>query len=498
MNRPHPSSPPGAASRYTISHEIASGGMATVYAGRLAGPGGFSRPVAIKRPHAHVAKHPEFRAMLLDEGRLAASISHPNVVSTLDVVADGDDLFLVMEYVPGRTLSELQRLARKRGETVPLAVTVSVIHGVLLGLSAVHDARDEHGAPLGIVHRDISPQNILVGRDGVARLLDFGVAKAAGRLQVTRAGEIKGKIAYMAPEQMQGRATAASDLYSVSVVLWEALTGQRLFTGTDDVEVFANALTARVAAPSQRSLSTAARDPEVWEKLDTLVLRGLSRNPDGRFPSASEMAAALEGCTPPATAAEVRAWLESVDDPPKPADAEGASTSSGITVAEAHVVPPAETVTEPAPEAPPARVSEKVLASVAAVVNAPRAVPAVVRASTVTAPRTSRGRRVVMVGLAVVAAALISTLAVWRSTSEVASAAATSTSALGGGSSPSPPSALPVAASGASSAPAASSEATKEPPRRRDVPGPRSGADRRRAPGSAPAIDVSHAIDARH
>src|ERR1700735_1503338 len=135
MNRPTSTH----AARYTITREIASGGMATVYLGRLAGPGGFSRPVAIKRPHPRVARHPEFRAMLLDEGRLAASISHPNVVSTLDVVAEGDDLFLVMEYVPGRTLAEILRAARRRPETPPPAIVGAVLHGVLLGLSAVRE-----------------------------------------------------------------------------------------------------------------------------------------------------------------------------------------------------------------------------------------------------------------------------------------------------------------------------------------------------------------------
>src|SRR5271170_7108209 len=152
------------AARYTISREIAAGGMATVYLGRLAGPGGFSRPVAIKRPHPHVARHPDFRAMLLDEGRLAASISHPNVVSTLDVVADGDDLFLVMEYVPGETLAQIQRAVQKENDRVPPPIACAILHDVLQGLWAVHSARDERGESLDIVHRDISPQNILVGR----------------------------------------------------------------------------------------------------------------------------------------------------------------------------------------------------------------------------------------------------------------------------------------------------------------------------------------------
>jgi serine/threonine protein kinase len=315
MNRPVALSPPTPTSRYTITREIASGGMATVYLGRLAGPGGFSRSVAIKRPHAHVARHPEFRAMLLDEGRLAASISHPNVVSTLDVVAEGDDLFLVMEYIPGETLAQIQRVVRRRGEAIPPAIACAILRGVLHGLWAVHSARDELGAPLGIVHRDISPQNILVGKDGVARILDFGVAKAAGRLQVTREGQLKGKIAYMAPEQMQGNVTSRTDVYAASIVLWEALTARRLFSGDDDVEIFSKALTARVEPPSKYARTSSPRalderDTVGWVKLDAAVLRGLARNPAERFASAQEMASALEECVEPATVAEVSAWLE--------------------------------------------------------------------------------------------------------------------------------------------------------------------------------------------
>ena len=319
--------------------------MATVYLGRLAGPGGFSRLVAIKRAHAHVARHPEFRAMLLDEGRLAASISHPNVVSTLDVVAEGDDLFLVMEYIPGETLAQIQRFLRERGELMPPSIACAILRGVLLGLWAVHSARDDNGEPLGIVHRDISPQNILVGKDGVARILDFGVAKAAGRLQVTREGQLKGKIAYMAPEQMQGSVTSRTDIYAASIVLWEALTARRLFTGEDDVEIFSKALTAKVDPPSKvaRASSGRALDDEAWSKLDAAVLRGLARDPAERFASANEMASALEACVEPASVAEVSAWLgERVAGIEAAAPAVKEERSSVVTVDERGMgVPPA-------------------------------------------------------------------------------------------------------------------------------------------------------------
>ncbi|MCL2447368.1 MAG: serine/threonine protein kinase, partial [Polyangiaceae bacterium] len=200
--------------------------------GRLMGSGGFARTVAIKQLHPQFAKDPEFVAMFLDEARLVARIRHPNVVPTLDVVAASSELFHVMEYVQGESLSRLARALRAREERVPLPIVVRIMNDVLQGLHAAHEARDERGVPLHIVHRDVTPQNILVGADGVARLLDFGVAKAAGRAQTTQDGQIKGKLAYMAPEQlMSAGVTRETDLYAASVVLWEMLAGERLFTG---------------------------------------------------------------------------------------------------------------------------------------------------------------------------------------------------------------------------------------------------------------------------
>src|SRR5258708_3975182 len=198
--------------------------MATVHFGTLLGPVGFSRTVAIKRLHEQFAKDPEFVSMFLDEARVAARIRHPNVVQTLDVVATEGQIFLVMEYVQGESLSHLVRATRKRGKKIPPKIVATVLAGALHGLQAAHDAKDEHGAPLGIVHRDVSPHNVLVGVDGVSRVLDFGVAKAAGRLQSTRQGQLKGKVAYMAPEQVRGAAVdRQTDVYSAAVVLWETL-----------------------------------------------------------------------------------------------------------------------------------------------------------------------------------------------------------------------------------------------------------------------------------
>jgi eukaryotic-like serine/threonine-protein kinase len=187
--------------RYVLFDEIGVGGMASVHLGRLLGPAGFTRTVAIKRLHPHLAKDPQLAAMFLDEARLAAAIRHANVVATLDVVEQEGELFLVMEYVHGASLS---RLVRETGAIDP-SIASAVVTGALHGLHAAHEAKDEEGHALEIVHRDVSPENVLVGVDGGARLLDFGVAKAASRLQTTRDGSIKGKLRYMAPEQLAGR-----------------------------------------------------------------------------------------------------------------------------------------------------------------------------------------------------------------------------------------------------------------------------------------------------
>ena len=191
--------------RYLLYGEIASGGMATVHFGRLMGVVGFSRTVAIKRLHPHYARDPEVVTMFLDEARLAARIRHPNVLPTIDVVAADGEVFLVMEYVQGVPLSHLVQAATEQGRRVPPRIVSSILVDALNGLHAAHEATNERGEPLRLVHRDVSPQNIMVGADGVARVLDFGVAKAMGRLQTTRDGQVKGKLAYMAPEHLAGR-----------------------------------------------------------------------------------------------------------------------------------------------------------------------------------------------------------------------------------------------------------------------------------------------------
>jgi serine/threonine-protein kinase len=290
--------------------EIAAGGMATVHLGKLLGPVGFSRIVAIKALHPQFAKDPDFLSMFLDEARLAGRIRHPNVVSVFDVVSRQGELFLVMDYVPGETLARLARGARAQNERVPLPVALAVVAGALDGLHAAHEARDESGAPLGIVHRDVSPQNILVGVDGAARILDFGVAKAVGRMQATRGDQLKGKLAYMAPEQLtRGPLDRGADIYAASIVLWELLTRERLFQGDDEISTYKLALDAVVRAPSEVL-------PELPQMLDAIVLKGLARNREDRFSTARDMARALEATGLLASDREVGDWVERVAQEP--------------------------------------------------------------------------------------------------------------------------------------------------------------------------------------
>jgi serine/threonine-protein kinase len=290
--------------RYDIYAKIASGGMASVHFGRLLGAAGFSRTVAIKRLHPHLAEDPEFVSAMIDEARMVARIHHPNVVPTLDVVSDGGELLLVMEYVRGESLSRLLKTESARVSGVPLPISSAMVVGALHGLHAAHEATDDRGAPLGIVHRDVSPQNILVGVDGTARVIDFGVAKAAGRLQTTRAGVFKGKMAYVAPEQLAaGEVTRAADVYAMGVVLWETLAGKRLFQADSDAELVVKVLAGAKEPPSVYA-------PHLSPEFDALVMKALELDPADRFGSAQEMADTLRRVVPPAFPTDLGRWVE--------------------------------------------------------------------------------------------------------------------------------------------------------------------------------------------
>ena len=287
---------PQAIGRYWIYDEIAAGGMATVHLGRLVGPAGFTRTVAIKRLHPQFAKDEEFSSMFLDEARIAARIRHPNALTALDVVAAKGELYIVMDYIHGESLGKLLR-----GGPVPLAVASSISTQALLGLHAAHEAVDDRGVPLAIVHRDVSPQNILVGVDGVARVVDFGIAKAASQVHTTKAGKIKGKLSYMSPQQVQSEdVDRRADIFAAGVVLWESVVGRKLL--------------ARGDATITRVVNWQGLPPEelamVPAFLQPIVQRALARDPDRRYATAREMAMALADAVPPAGSMEVGDWVE--------------------------------------------------------------------------------------------------------------------------------------------------------------------------------------------
>jgi serine/threonine-protein kinase len=298
--------PPRILGRYALHDEIAAGGMATVHLGRLRAAGGFGRTVAIKRLHPMYARDPEFRVRFLEEARIASRVSHANVVPTIDVLAMSGELFLVMDYVHGESLNRLSAIVNGRGEKIDLRIVSAIVLGLLEGLHAIHAALDERGAPLHCVHRDVSPQNVLVGADGVTRVLDLGIAKAAGRVFSTKSGDVMGKVAYMSPEQVSGeRVDVRADLWATTVVLWELLTGRRLFDADTPSESLAKLLTEDRPPPSTIR-------PELSADVDALLLRGLAKDPSARFASAREMAAALQAVLPPATTREASLWVAGV------------------------------------------------------------------------------------------------------------------------------------------------------------------------------------------
>lgn len=293
---------PSGAQRYMVHGAIGRGGTATVHLGTLVGDLGFTRTVAIKRLHEGLATNEQLIASLIDEARITSRIFHPNVVPTLEVVSTPGELYVVMEYVEGEPLSRVLGDLARRGERIPVPIVASLMVGALRGLHAAHEARDAQGASLGIIHRDVSPQNIMVGTDGLAHVVDFGIAKAVGRVAQTRQGEIKGKLGYMPPEQLHGEALDRRvDVYAAGVVLWEALTNGRLFRGKNDAETAAWIKGGRVAAPSTRV-------PGLDPALDDVVLGAVARRPADRFPTTEAMARALESAVRVASIEEVAVW----------------------------------------------------------------------------------------------------------------------------------------------------------------------------------------------
>jgi serine/threonine-protein kinase len=284
--------------------ELASGGMAKVYVARHVGAAGFERLVVIKRVHSHLLSNRDFCDMFRDEARHCSMVQHPNVVSVVDTVEAEGELFLVLEYVESLSLSALLKGLAARGERLEPAVAARIFADALAGLHAAHEAVDLRGNRIELIHRDVSPQNIIVGRDGTSRLIDFGIAKAASRISVTHSGVVKGKLRYMSPEQVQQKPLdRRADVFSAGVVLYEALTGKRPFAGEDDGDIVLGILLGEVPPPS----SVVGGLPLA---IDAVVDRALQRDRADRFQTAAELQEALERAVAPASVRDVARVVE--------------------------------------------------------------------------------------------------------------------------------------------------------------------------------------------
>ncbi|WP_223641611.1 serine/threonine-protein kinase [Corallococcus sp. EGB] len=273
--------------KYELLRKIASGGMGQVFLAREHGTG-FERLVVLKLILPHLAEDEEFLEMFLEEARLVARLSHPNLITILDLTEIEGRHCLAMEYVQGEDVRRLDRFARKQERPLPVGLVVRIIADAAAGLSYAHGARDGHGQPLKLVHRDVSPQNVLVGFDGGVKVIDFGVAKAATSGQQTATGVLKGKYPYMSPEQANGMAVdGRSDQFALGVVMWELLTGKRLFKGDTDLMTLRLVRDCQVPPPSQLT-------PKVPPGLDEIVLKALAPTPDGRYADCAAFRLALE------------------------------------------------------------------------------------------------------------------------------------------------------------------------------------------------------------
>ncbi len=276
----------GKIGRYELLHKIAAGGMAEIFLARQWGQGGFFRDVVIKRLFPHYAEHEHALRMFQDEARLLAELSHPNIPQVYDLgYADGY-WYLAMEHVSGYTLADLCRTAAKGHKPMPLAVAMGIVSQVCMALHHAHERPDREGRALRIVHRDVTPQNIIISPDAVVKVLDFGVAQSSARVD-TDAGAVRGTYAYMGPEQVRGRPLdKRADVFAVGVILYELTTGRRLFRGSD-VEIM-TAIVEREVPPPSRHIQNYPAD------LEEIVLTALQRDRSRRTPSAGHMALSLD------------------------------------------------------------------------------------------------------------------------------------------------------------------------------------------------------------
>lgn len=276
---------------YRLIARLGQGGTADVFLAFAEGPrgSGFAKLAVVKRLRQNLAEDPEFVSMLMDEGRVTARLSHPNVVQLFEVGRDGDDYFLAMEHLDGQPLHHIERRAAKAGKDIAPELYYAVIADVLAGLHHAHELADYDGTPLGIVHRDVTPHNVFVTYDGQVKVVDFGIAKAVGRVTETRQGIVKGKVRYMSPEQAAGwPLDRRTDVFAAGVLLYKAATGQKFWATRDEFEI-PQALVDGDYDPSPRAIR-----PDVPEEIDAICRKALAFRAEDRYATAADMQADLE------------------------------------------------------------------------------------------------------------------------------------------------------------------------------------------------------------
>ncbi|HEY4186025.1 MAG TPA: serine/threonine-protein kinase [Polyangia bacterium] len=284
-----PLQPPIQFGKYTLYERIGRGGMADVFKGRIQGPGGFERVFVVKRILPHLSDDPAFINMFVDEAKLSARLNHPNIVQIFELGSVEGEYFISMEYIAGHDLAETMRAIWKKSGAPRVDMVAYVGREMCRALSYAHGLTDDRGQPLGMIHRDVSPSNVMLSYEGAVKLLDFGIAKALGDTQeTTKSGTLKGKYAYMAPEQTEGdNVDHRIDIFAAGIVLHEVLTGRRLFKGANDLQTIERVRRCDVRPPSQLN-------PACPPELDAILLKALSRERDDRYQDASEMADDLD------------------------------------------------------------------------------------------------------------------------------------------------------------------------------------------------------------
>ncbi len=331
--------------QYQLESLIATGGMAEVYRARMQGVEGFQKIVAIKRILSHLTDNDEFVTMFIDEAKLAAQLQHPNIIHIYDLGKIDKSYYIAMEFIDGRDLRSILRTVEAGKRRLPVPLAVYIASRLAAALDYAHRKRDLQGSAMSLVHRDVSPQNVLISFDGDIKLCDFGIAKAASKASHTRAGALKGKLQYMSPEQAWGKdLDHRSDIFSLGLVLYEMITGRKAFAGDSELSILEQVRSPRLVPPREI-------DPSIPAELDRIVMKALHEDRDKRFQKAAELAAELEAvlqaAKPVPGAAELGAFLAELEGRGRPAPAAAAETKRPAPAAAA----PAPS--RPAPAAPP-------------------------------------------------------------------------------------------------------------------------------------------------